>query len=100
MRAHRCTFGGVCGVACVCTVDGCHGERCGGMVSRSTRFCCLDTILTRRHGMVYLPVSLLTKVGLNASNITTSDSIIVTSVVLTQLVTQLVTQSPVLGYIF
>ena len=50
--------------------------------------------------MVYLPVSLLTKVGLNASNITTSDSIIVTSVVLTQLVTQLVTQSPVFGYIF
>ena len=43
--------------------------------------------------MDYLPVSLLTKVGLNASNITTSDSIIVTSVVLTQLVTQLVTQS-------
>ena len=47
--------------------------------------------------MDYLPVSLLTKVGLNASNITTSDSIIVTSAVLTQLVTQLVTQSPVLG---
>ena len=30
--------------------------------------------------MVYLPVSLLTKAGLNASNITTIDSVIVTSV--------------------
>ena len=35
------------------------------------------------------------KVGLNVSNITTSDSIIVTEIVLTQLVTQLVTQFPV-----
>ena len=49
--------------------------------------------------MGYLPVALLAKVGLNASNITTSDSIIDTLFVLTQLVTQLVTQSLVGVYI-
>ena len=49
--------------------------------------------------MGYLPVALLAKVGLNASNITTSDSIIDTLFVLTQLVTQLVTQLPVGVYV-
>ena len=46
-----------------------------------------------------LPVALLAKVGLNASNIMTSDSIIDILIALTQLVTQLVTQFPVGVYV-